>query len=169
MDEKTLARFWSKVDRRGTDECWPWTAGKTCGYGVFSPAHHSQRRAHRVAFELVNGQIPDGLFVCHRCNNPPCCNPAHLYIGTHADNMRDRRASGHYAVGDAHPARLHPERVARGSGHGRSKLTEGDVRSLRARYALGGVTYAELGRSFSISGGQASKIIRGNGWSACDA
>ena len=85
-------RFWSKVDRSG--ECWLWTAAKVQGYGSFDG-----RRAHRVAWELAYGPIPKGVgyhgtCVLHRCDTPACVNPAHLRLGTQADNMADRDAKG---------------------------------------------------------------------------
>lgn len=88
-------RFWAKVDR--TDDCWTWTAATTgSGYGRFG--HQNARggwvAAHRFAYELANGPIPDGMFVCHKCDNPPCVNPSHLFLGTHQDNMRDMDAKG---------------------------------------------------------------------------
>jgi len=89
-------RFWSKVSIYWDAECWPWTAGLMgrMGYGNFSVGGRN-RAAHRVAWESANGEsIPDGKFVCHRCDNPVCCNPAHLFLGTHADNMRDARTKG---------------------------------------------------------------------------
>lgn len=86
-----MADFWSRVDVRGPDECWPWMNAKTPnGYGT---VYFGGRMvgAHRVSWELTHGPIPDGLFVLHHCDNPPCCNPAHLFTGTHTDNVRDMR------------------------------------------------------------------------------
>jgi hypothetical protein len=83
------------VDRSGgPDACWPWTGRTEGGYGRlwFKNKHE---RAHRVAWALANNQpVPDGMVVCHRCDNPPCCNPADLWLGTRTDNNADRDAKG---------------------------------------------------------------------------
>lgn len=89
-------RFWARVDKRGPDECWPWV-GPTdrVGYGAYCfISHEGPIPAHRIAYGLANGGIPDGLHVLHKCDNRPCCNPAHLYTGTHTDNMADMRMRG---------------------------------------------------------------------------
>jgi hypothetical protein len=91
-------RFWSKVDRSG--ECWMWVASlASTGYGQFydKPRRRTPIGAHRVAWELANGPIPAGLQVLHRCDNPPCVRPDHLFIGTVSDNMRDMYAKGRRA------------------------------------------------------------------------
>lgn len=95
MLQTAALRFWSKVDRRGPDECWPWQGWKTeRGYGIFE-FQKKRMRASRVAWELENKQeFPDGKFACHTCDNPPCCNPAHIWAGTHLENMRDCAAKG---------------------------------------------------------------------------
>lgn len=117
-DPEVLARFLSKVDRTG--ECWIWTAGMfRDGYGCFSSSRIA-RRAHRVAWTLFRGPIPDEVLVLHNCpagDNPRCVNPAHLWLGTQADNMADMRKKGRAATGDKHGSRLHPERLLRGDKH----------------------------------------------------
>lgn len=98
-------RFFSKVDVRGDDECWPWTAcccahGKArLGYGRFGLFRGRVMTAHRVSYLLAVGEVPDHLFVCHDCDNPPCCNPAHLWAGTGKQNAADRDAKGRWRGG----------------------------------------------------------------------
>jgi hypothetical protein len=135
-------RFWEKVDRKGPNECWLWTAGAlSAGYGSF---HYNGTfiGAHRFAWIVTNGPIPEGLFVCHRCDNPPCVNPAHLFIGSAADNIGDKVKKGRQSH-----ARVLGER------HGMAKLTESDVRAIRVAQgltqrqiaALYGVTHKVIG------------------------
>lgn len=93
-------RLWSRVQRGGMAECWPWIGPRDrYGYGFISIGERRMDRTHRVAWRLSYGPILDGLFVCHRCDNPPCCNPAHLFLGTNADNVADMVAKDRQARG----------------------------------------------------------------------
>ena len=109
-------RFWSKVDRRAADECWPWKASKQrygkFGIGSRTDGTRTVVHAHRWLWQHLNGPLPPGYEVCHTCDNPLCCNPAHLFVGTHADNMADRDAKGRQARGSRTGAHTHPERRA---------------------------------------------------------
>lgn len=113
----TLELFWSRVERRSPDECWPWTMCTDGRYGrVEWDKHHL--KAHRAAWELTHGEIPSDLFVLHKCDNPICCNPDHLFLGTHQDNMDDRARKGRQNHGTKNAlsteqvlfVRQHPER-----------------------------------------------------------
>jgi hypothetical protein len=125
-------RFWSKVLKG--DGCWPWMRARyPTGYGLFV-VEGKDRPASRVAWELTHGPIPDGLSVCHHCDNPPCVRPDHLFLGTTADNMADMVAKG---------------RNARGEKSRLAKLTEADVRAIRSR-AASGVSSRVLATEFGV-------------------
>ena len=115
------AHFWARVDQSGGSEaCWPWTGAKTTkGYGSLSRDGRTHL-AHRIAFALARGPYDATVCVLHACDNPPCCNPGHLWLGTRADNNADRDSKGRgvFPEGDANGARRHPERLARGDASG---------------------------------------------------
>lgn len=187
-------RFWAKVDKSPHPTgCWVWTAGKASGYGQFSIGRKFIL-AHRFAFENTKGPIPEGLLVCHSCDNKPCVNPAHLWTGTSLDNTRDAVAKGRTARGDRagcrlHPetcarglrngAHTHPERIPRGDNHwarrrpefllrgernGVSKLTTAAVLEIRARYAAGGITQAEIGKTYGVTKGAIKSVVNRTTW-----
>lgn len=91
-------RFWQKIDIRGEDECWEWQGAieKRDGYGRCTVG--KEGRAHRAAWMLTNGPIPAGLIICHHCDNRKCCNPRHLFLGSHQDNQRDKWRKGRGAI-----------------------------------------------------------------------
>jgi len=116
--------------------CWEWTAGRNHkGYGTLKVAG-KDLRAHRVAYEVWVGPIPEGMHVLHVCDNPPCINPAHLWVGTNKDNADDRDAKGR-------------QRVLRGEENGFSKLTWENVQEIRDLY--GDHSQAELARMYGVS------------------
>lgn len=148
---KDIQRFWSKVAIADPDDCWEWMAGKfPTGYGLFQIKGKCSR-AHRLAYELGIGPISDGLCVCHHCDNPACCNPAHLWLGTHLDNMRDMKAKGRLVI-------------LRGIDHGNHKLTEGQVHSIRALYAQGRFSQHELAQLFDIDQQVIWAIVNNKRW-----
>lgn len=164
MDEKTIARFWSYVDkngpvaRPGLTNCWLWTSGKSrAGYGEFRPGS-SRRvgrwRAHRFAWVLEHGPIPDGLCVLHECDVRHC--QRHLFLGTRQDNTADMVQKGRQARGD----RLDNC----GEANGRAMLTEANVLEIRARYAEGGVLQRELAVDFGVSVWLVGRIVRRELW-----
>lgn len=142
--------FWEKVNK--TESCWLWTAGRNKGYGGARRADRSPAHAHRIAWELTNGDIPEGFVVCHNCpggDNPLCVNPAHMFLGTIAENIKDAAAKG---------------RTSRGEGRPLAKLTEEQVLEIRALYAKGGITHVELASRFNVSPSLIGAVIQGKRW-----
>lgn len=139
------------------DGCLVWQGTPDAnGYGhIDVPWDIRQLGTHIVSWVLSYGPVPDGLSVLHRCDNPPCCFPDHLFLGTRADNVADMMAKGRGGQGS---------NPLRGGSHQNSKLTEEDVRSIRIRYAAGGVTYEQLGAEFGVGYGTIGGIVRRDSW-----
>lgn len=135
-------RLWARVDRSGgADACWPFMGYRIGGYGQISPGKGIRRLAHRVAWELANGPIPSGLSVCHTCDNPPCCNPAHLWLGTQSENALDAARKGRLSA----------------------LLTVDDVIEIR-RLRHSGVPGSEVAKMFGVSQQTVASIKTGGRW-----
>lgn len=108
----TIARFWKYVDKSAPDACWEWRGGKDKnGYGLLGELGRNWR-AHRLSYVIHRGDIPPGMYVLHSCDNPPCCNPAHLRLGTQRDNGADMKARGR-CKGNGYHRRVHSDEVIR--------------------------------------------------------
>jgi hypothetical protein len=151
-------RFWAKVCKGDDNDCWEWQAARAGkGYGCFF-FNGSNKRAHRVVWELTYGPIPDGVLVCHACDNPLCVNPRHLFLGTVSDNALDAGAKGRMSM------QVHPESVLRGEKSNFSKLTEEQVGEIRERIARGSISKRALGREYGVDEGTIRLIAKGKTW-----
>jgi hypothetical protein len=136
-------RFWRYVTKGEPGACWRWTG--FCdkdGYGKLRDGE-ANRPAHVISWEVHFGPVPDGMFVLHSCNNPPCPNPSHLKLGNHQENMQDRIAAGHYATGEQHPM---------------AKFSDQVVQAVRE--AVG--TYEQIAERFGMSESHVGNIRRGD-------
>lgn len=155
---KTADRFWSKVKRGRPGECWEFQASiNRQGYGQFGIGKRPYG-SHRVAWMLHNRQlIPRNMFVCHSCDNKVCCNPSHLFVGTHEDNMSDLVKKGH-ARGQDHRS---------GESHWRSVLTEAQVIEIRKRHATTELA-ANIASEFGVTVPTVCSIVTGKTWQLAD-
>lgn len=159
-----IARFWENTDKRGKQECWKWLGGKTkAGYGQLG-IDRKTFYAHRLSYEMAHGPIPDNLYVLHRCDNPGCVNPDHLFLGTQTDNMRDASAKGRTAVAERHGSHTHPESVSHGELNVASKLTKDQVNEIRHSYETGHVLQGDLALQYGVCQQQISRIIHRLRW-----
>jgi hypothetical protein len=149
-----MERFWKKVKK--TENCWEWTANKIKhGYGRINFEGRPQL-AHRVSWILSNGNIPYGFVICHRCDNPSCVRPDHLFIGTMSDNKKDSDSKNRsYRTGKP-PIKL-------GKENNMTRFTKDQILEIRSRYASGEDQYS-IGRSYSAAQGTISNIVRRKSW-----
>jgi hypothetical protein len=150
-------RFWQYVSI--SDECWEWIGPLTnYGYGRLRVGGRNghDMGAHRIAWELIKGKIPESLYVCHHCDNPACVNPAHLFLGTQFDNMQDAGKKKRL------PQQKYPGFCA-GVRNGRSKLTDEDVRSIRKEYSIV-KSHRKLAAKYSVSRSLIRFILKGENW-----
>ena len=144
-------RFWSKVAITADNEkCWEWQAhcNSKTGYGHLG-FNGKQQDSHRIAWQLIYGQIPDGIEVCHSCDNRKCVNPKHLFLGTHKQNMEDMQ---------------NKRRSTYGEKNTRSKLSNQQIVEIRERYSLGGINQRKLAAEYGICQSNISFIISGITW-----
>lgn len=141
--------FWSKV--RKSDGCWEWLAAKNGnGRGAVS-FRGKMDLAYHVAWILTHGEIPDDLYVLHRCDNPGCVNPDHLFLGTQADNIADKVAKG---------------RQARGADYSNARLTQAQAEEIRTRYQAGGISTYQLAREYGVSQQTTHRIVAGRSYTS---
>lgn len=145
-------KFWAYVNKIGYNDCWDWIKYKDeLGYGQFQFSYLGKKfnyRANRVAFELSNFQIPDGLVICHKCDNPKCVNPNHLFMGTHKDNSDDK---------------VNKNRHAKAETSGRSKLNWKIVNEIRKIYPINKNT-SEISKKYNIDSSTIMNILKGKSW-----
>lgn len=165
MDKLTVARFWRKVSIG--PGCWEWQNSlRHKGYGAFVWKDEAgttvQGRAHRFAFELMVGPIPPGLCVLHRCDNPKCIRPDHLFLGTIGDNNRDMMVKGRHVPGGTHTRIYGPGHYRRGAAHHAARLTDEQVRGIRADKVA--MSYTELQDKYGIGTGHLWRIVHRKAW-----
>lgn len=154
LSQEEIDKFHVRVDRSGgVDACWPWTGPrKRSGYGRFySSVEQKRLRANRVAYALKSGPIPDDLCVMHECDNPPCCNPAHLQLGTRSENTKDMYRKGR-------------ENHAHGESHCLTKLNTQKVLEIRRRYSVDGVTVVKLAKDYGVDHRSIRQVIERVSW-----
>lgn len=172
-------RFWGKVNIKGEHECWEWLAACSGdGYGTIKIGSKVYG-AHRLSYILSTGEDIESFQVLHKCDNPICVNPSHLFKGTHADNMADRNAKGRQAKGESSGPRLYPWRMARGINNGHytmpektprgerhklAKITSKDVEEIRSLYAKKKLSQTQIGVMYGITQMNVSRIILRKTW-----
>ena len=153
-------RFWKKINK--TKDCWIWKEGCFInGYGQFRVGT-KKMKAHRVVFMMINGEIPKNKIICHKCDNPKCVNPQHLFLGTHKDNALDSKNKGRRAFGLRHGTYTKPHTRCKGEKNGSAKLTKENVIAIRLQHKNTSVDV--LSKNFKISKSQIRNIINYRAW-----
>jgi HNH endonuclease len=154
-------RFWEKVNK--TETCWLWTKSLAGGgYGTFLTITDGVKRtqpAHRVAWQLENGPIPDGMFLLHRCDTKRCVRPSHLFLGTQADNIKDMISKDRHASGKKWWLTLLP----RGTAHPNAKLTNTQVRTIR-KLSARGFAQTSIAARYKVSAPTIARILSRKTW-----
>ena len=142
--------FWNRINKDTADGCWLWTASTYHdGYGQFYDETHTPWRAHRFAYTMTHGPIPDGLQCLHKCDNRRCCNPSHLFLGTNAENRQDSVAKGRHAYGSKHTS---------------AKITESDVMAMHELRKSSRISCQKIADRFGICQAHCSDILNGRKW-----
>lgn len=154
--EQQIVSFWNRVNKEGSipthmphlGQCWEWTGTHhRQGYG-YTWTRDKYILSHRYVWIITNGEIPDDLKVLHKCDNPCCVRPSHLFLGTQLDNMKDRKQKNRHAqlIGELNP---------------NCKVTDVQVGEIRRRYAMGNVLYKDIAKDMGISISTVGKIVTG--------
>ena len=170
LTEAQILKFWSNVHK--TDGCWMWMGNKNeLGYGI-SSINHRNFKAHRVSWFIHHHNLPERMCVLHRCDNPPCVNPAHLWIGTMKDNTDDMVRKGRSGPanhpetlrrGDNHYRHIHPE-LSFGERNPAHKLIEAQVIEIRKRYSSEGISQSALAREYGVHPHSVCLIVHRKAW-----
>jgi hypothetical protein len=165
MTKDDIERFWASVQKGADNECWLWAAGRTGrGYGAFY-IDGKQMPAHRFSMMIkANHPLPDGWFVLHSCDNPPCVNPRHLRLGTQKENVADAIERNRHKNPPPVPSERPYEHCARGTQIHTAKLNEWAVRDL-LKERLTGRNFTDLGQEFGLDATTVADICKGKGWS----
>ena len=160
LDQKTINRFWGKVDKSG--DCWNWIGGSSpAGYGRFTILMSGTKKfllSHRISYFIHTGSLPNGMLVCHSCDNPSCVNPDHLFLGTYRDNVMDAVNKGRIKI----PFGINTI-FPKGEKHPEAKITKDQAIEIKERLS-NGERQIDIAEDYPISRWMISKIARGRCW-----
>ena len=149
MKKSLEERFWSRADKKSSDECWEWLGSKLRGgYGNLNQEGHTLQ-AHRYSYVLHIGDIPKGMLVCHSCDNPGCVNPEHLFLGTHLTNAMDK---------------VSKDRQIKGEGIYNHKIVEADAIRIRELYSQGNLSMRKIAKMFGLCYSETNAVINKRTW-----